>query len=322
MTGDGTGTGPPVTHPRVLVSRDTAPPQRKPQFFLSCSGGLVRHAADFLSWWKEVPLSCFMVGADGLGPPKQLHPLVQTRSIWFLQTGNLGTSESPKHSWIWGWMENVRGRERIPEKWRRCSVRSKETPPSKFLGGPNTSNVIGALSGLLSEPGGEPEERRTAKFFCSVVILCRVKRCSTLEPRTFWDTTTQVRWFLSCCGRLSFYGIPPFIRLFYDGFFLTSALLKQERTNNHHTQRVMYKYIYLYIFIHNFICSVNSVAEQYLRQNNNWWRYWRTAGRAGMTFPAAAGGANQSQMRSWEIWSSFLGLREQAGGSRGQPAAP
>lgn len=74
---------------------------------------------------------------------------------------------------------------------------------------------------------------------------------STLEPRTFWDAATFILeprsddFWAAAAVYLSFYGIPSFIRLFYDDEFFEQA--QEERTNNHHTQRVMYKYIYIYI---------------------------------------------------------------------------
>lgn len=98
-------------------------------------------------------------GGWWFGPTQTIPPTCPNRSVWFLQTENLGTSESPRHSEVgWKMWGVVREFQRSEED---ALFILKEPPPptSKFLGGPNTSKVIGALLGLLSEPGGEPEER-------------------------------------------------------------------------------------------------------------------------------------------------------------------
>lgn len=151
--------------------------------FLSCLGGLVRQAADFSSWWKEVRLSRFRTGADGSGPIQTFppsHPTVQIRSVWFCQTANSEASESPRCFQNRGWMKNVRDRERIPKKWRRHFPLKK----TKFFG--RYQNVLTETSGLHSEPGGKPEEGHSAQLLQLWEVLE-----SVLESRTFCYEATD-----------------------------------------------------------------------------------------------------------------------------------
>lgn len=170
----------PPPHPRKLLW--LARWLRLPSF--PAWGGLVRQAADFSSWWKEVRLSRFRMGADGSGPIQTFppsHPTVQIRSVWFCQTANSEASESPWCSQKRGWMKNVRGRERIPKKWRR-HFPLKKTESSVV----DIKMAFAAASGLHSEPGGKPEEGHSAQLLQLWEVLE-----SVLESRTFWYEATD-----------------------------------------------------------------------------------------------------------------------------------
>lgn len=98
----------------MLVTRGTDPPQRKPQSVLSCSEGLGRHAADFLSWWKEVPLSWFMEGGRRFGPIQAFTPICSIQERLVLPDGEFRhRPDTPETEGGW---KNVSVCERILKK--------------------------------------------------------------------------------------------------------------------------------------------------------------------------------------------------------------
>lgn len=97
MAGDGAGTGPPVTHPRLLVSRDTAPPPRgSPSSSFPAQGGLSdmlptscpggRKCLSRASWWGPTAWAHPSNYTHGSKQERLVPPDWEFGYIWVTQT--------------------------------------------------------------------------------------------------------------------------------------------------------------------------------------------------------------------------------------------